>query len=67
MFELARNHTFGHTRVMPLLAFAIWSPIGFPNSFPSLRFGFIEAAAGWVPFLIHIIRRLSKDEVQVRL
>jgi hypothetical protein len=21
MFELARNHTFGHTRVMPLLAF----------------------------------------------
>jgi predicted TIM-barrel fold metal-dependent hydrolase len=62
MFELARNHTFGHTRVMPLLAFRDIIANRIPERFPSLRFGFIEAAAGWVPFLIHIVRRLQKDK-----
>jgi predicted TIM-barrel fold metal-dependent hydrolase len=62
MFELARNHTFGHTRVMPLLAFRDIIANKIPEKFPSLRFGFIEAAAGWVPFLIHIVKRLQKDK-----
>jgi uncharacterized protein len=62
MFELARNHTFGHTRVMPLLAFRDIIANKIPERFPELRFGFIEAAAGWVPFLIHIVRRLQKDK-----
>ena len=62
MFELARNHTFGHTRVMPLLAFRDIIANKIPEQFPGLRFGFIEAAAGWVPFLIHIVRRLQKDK-----
>jgi predicted TIM-barrel fold metal-dependent hydrolase len=62
MFELARNHTFGHTRVMPLLAFRDIIANKIPEMFPTLRFGFIEAAAGWVPFLIHIVRRLQKDK-----
>ena len=62
MFELARNHTFGHTRVMPLLAFRDLIANRIPEQFPGLRFGFIEAAAGWVPFLIHIVRRLQKDK-----
>jgi predicted TIM-barrel fold metal-dependent hydrolase len=61
MFELARNHTFGHTRVMPLLAFRDLIANRIPEQFPDLRFGFIEAAAGWVPFLIHIVRRLLKE------
>ena len=61
MFDLARNHTFGHTRVMPLLAFRDLVANRIPEQFPSLRFGFIEAAAGWAPFLIHIIRRLLKE------
>ena len=61
MFDLSRNHTFGHTRVMPLLAFRDLVANRIPEQFPSLRFGFIEAAAGWAPFLIHIIRRLLKD------
>ena len=61
MFDLARNHTFGHTRVMPLLAFRDLVANKIPEQFPSLRFGFIEAAAGWAPFLIHIIRRLLKE------
>ena len=62
MFDLARNHTFGHTRVMPLLAFRDLVANQVPEKFPELKFGFIEAAAGWVPFLIHIVRRLLKDK-----
>ena len=62
MFDLARNHTFGHTRVMPLLAFRDIIANRIPEQFPGLRFGFIEAAAGWVPFLLHIVRRLLKDK-----
>jgi predicted TIM-barrel fold metal-dependent hydrolase len=62
MFDIARNHTFGHTRVMPLLGFRDIIANKIPEQFPGLRFGFIEAAAGWVPFLIHIIRRLQKDK-----
>ncbi|MGE5219219.1 MAG: amidohydrolase family protein [Chloroflexota bacterium] len=61
MFDVARNHTFGHTRVMPLLAFRDLIANRIPEAFPGLRFGFIEAAAGWVPFLIHIVRRLLKE------
>jgi len=61
MFALARHHTFGHTRVMPLLAFRDLVANRIPERFPGLRFGFIEAAAGWAPFLIHIIRRLLKE------
>ena len=61
MFDISRNHTFGHTRVMPLLAFRDIIANKIPEQFPSLRFGFIEAAAGWVPFLIHIVRRLQKE------
>jgi len=62
MFDLSRNHTFGHTRVMPLLAFRDLVANRIPEQFPNLRFGFIEAAAGWAPFLIHIIRRLLKEK-----
>lgn len=62
MFDVARNHTFGHTRVMPLLGFRDLVANKIPERFPELRFGFIEAAAGWVPFLIHILKRLFKDK-----
>ncbi|HEY7715815.1 MAG TPA: amidohydrolase family protein [Candidatus Binatia bacterium] len=62
MFDLSRNHTFGHTRVMPLLAFRDIIANRIPEHFPRLRFGFIEAAAGWVPFLVHLVRRLQKEK-----
>jgi predicted TIM-barrel fold metal-dependent hydrolase len=61
MFDITRNHTFGHTRIMPLLAFRDLIANKIPERFPGVRFGFIEAAAGWVPFLMHIIRRLLKE------
>lgn len=62
MFDLARNHTFGHTRVMPLLGFRDLVANKIPERFPGLRFGFVEAAAGWAPFLMHIIRRVLKEK-----
>lgn len=62
MFDISRNHTFGHTRVMPLLAFRDIIANRIPEQFSTLRFGFIEAAAGWIPFLIHIVRRLQKEK-----
>jgi hypothetical protein len=32
-----------------------------PERFPRLKFGFIEASAGWVPFLLHILKRLFRE------
>jgi hypothetical protein len=32
-----------------------------PELFPALQFGFIEASAGWIPFLLHALRRQFRD------
>ena len=58
LFNLERNHTFAHGRALPLFAFRDLVHNAIPELFPSLRFGFIEASAGWAPFLVHILRRL---------
>jgi predicted TIM-barrel fold metal-dependent hydrolase len=60
-FEHARNHTFAHGRLLPIIAFRDLVANRIPEKFPGLRIGFIEASAGWAPFLIHILRRLFKD------
>ena len=62
MFNLERNHTFHHGRVLPIFAFRDIIHNRIPEMFPKLRFGFIEASAGWVPFLLHILRRLLKQQ-----
>ena len=62
MFNLERNHTFAHGRVLPIFAFRDIIHNRIPEMFPKLRFGFIEASAGWVPFLLHILRRLLKQQ-----
>ena len=64
MFNLERNHTFHHGRVLPIFAFRDIIHNRIPEMFPKLRFGFIEASAGWVPFLLHILRRLLKQQFQ---
>lgn len=61
LFDVERNHTFGHSRVQPLLAFRDIVANRIPEQFPRLRFGFIEASAGWVPFLLHILKRLLRE------
>lgn len=62
LFHLERNHTFAHGRVLPIFAFRDLIHNRIPEMFPKLRFGFIEASAGWVPFMLHILRRLLKQQ-----
>ena len=61
MIDVERNHSFLASRVLPLVAFRDLVANKIPELFPKLRFGFIEASAGWVPFLVHILRRLLRD------
>lgn len=61
LFDVERNHTFGHSRIQPLMAFRDIIANKIPEQFPRLKFGFIEASAGWVPFLLHILRRLFRE------
>lgn len=62
LFDVERNHTFGHSRVQPLFAFRDLIANKIPEQFPKLRFGFIEASAGWVPFMLHILKRLFREK-----
>ena len=57
IFDVARNSNFGHTRILPVLAFRdiVWN--GIPEMFPRLRFAFLEACSQWVPFVLHEINR----------
>jgi len=56
VFDVSRSHTFPHTRTLPLMAFRNIVANGIPGLFPGLRFGFIEAGASWVPYVIHALR-----------
>jgi uncharacterized protein len=62
LFDVERNHTFGHSRVQPLFAFRDLIANKIPEQFPKLKFGFIEASAGWVPFMMHILKRLFREK-----
>jgi len=61
LVDIERNHSFLISRVLPLVAFRDLVANRIPELFPRLRFGFIEASAGWIPFLIHILRRLFRE------
>jgi predicted TIM-barrel fold metal-dependent hydrolase len=61
LIDVERNHSFLASRVLPLAAFRDLVANKIPEMFPKLRFGFIEASAGWVPFLVHILKRLLRE------
>jgi predicted TIM-barrel fold metal-dependent hydrolase len=61
LIDVERNHSFLASRVLPLAAFRDLVANRIPDMFAKLRFGFIEASAGWVPFLVHILKRLLRD------
>jgi predicted TIM-barrel fold metal-dependent hydrolase len=61
LVDVERNHSFLASRVLPLAAFRDLVTNKIPEMFPKLRFGFIEASAGWVPFLVHILKRFLRD------
>jgi predicted TIM-barrel fold metal-dependent hydrolase len=56
IFDVTRSHTFPHTRTLPLMAFRNLVANKIPELFPDLRFGFIEAGASWVPYVLHALR-----------
>jgi predicted TIM-barrel fold metal-dependent hydrolase len=53
---------FSHIRLLPLMAFHDLVYNRVPEQFPALRFGFIESAASWMPFLLHFLRRRIRTE-----
>ncbi len=63
-FDVERNHTFAHNRVLPVVAFRDLVANRIPEQFPKLRFGFIEAAASWVPYIFHVLRRSVRSDLK---
>lgn len=51
---------FGQVRLLPVIGFHDLIFRRVPERHPNLRFGSIEAAASWVPYLLHFLRRSSK-------
>lgn len=60
IFTIERNSSFPHIRMLPLIAFRDLVANRIPEQFPKLRFGFIEAGASWVPYVLHALRRSIK-------
>jgi predicted TIM-barrel fold metal-dependent hydrolase len=61
LFNVDRHSVFCHGRLLPLIAFRNLVANRIPELFPALKFGFVEASAGWIPFLLHALRRQSRD------
>lgn len=64
LFDVERNRTFAHNRVLPVVAFRDLVANRIPESFPKLRWGFIEAAASWVPYIFHVLRRSVRADLK---
>jgi predicted TIM-barrel fold metal-dependent hydrolase len=66
LFDVERNHTFAHNRVLPVVAFRDLVANRIPEQFPRLRWGFIEAAASWVPYIVHVLRRSVRADLKTK-
>jgi len=64
LFDLDRHGGFAGNTLLPVIAFHSLLMNRIPERFPRLRFGFIEAGASWVPFLLHKLRRTLGPEAQ---
>src|SRR5215471_18371824 len=62
IFDVDRNSSFPHIRMLPLIAFRDIVANKIPARFPGLRFGFIEAGAFWVPYVLHALKRLFRTD-----
>lgn len=59
---IERSASFPQSRVLPPMAFRNLVANNVPQEFPKLRWGFIEAAALWVPYVLHAIKRTRGDK-----
>ena len=57
LFDFDRHAGFAANTLLPVIAFHDLIRNKIPERFPGLRFGFIEAGASWVPFLLHRLKR----------
>ncbi len=60
VFDRSISHNLPHVRSLPLFAFRDLVAHKIPERFPDLRIGFIEAAASWVPYVLHHLQRSSR-------
>ena len=60
VFDRTVSHNLPHVRSLPLFAFRDLVAHKIPERFPNLRFGFIEASASWVPYVLHHLRRSTR-------
>ncbi len=58
--DVALSATFPHVRSLPIFGFRDIVANRVPERFPTLRFGFIEAGASWVPYLLHQLHRWAR-------
>ena len=65
MFNINRSRVFPHVRMLPLMAFRNLVANNIPQMFPTLRFGFIETGASWVPYVLKAIRRGGNQNTSV--
>src|SRR5438309_4850046 len=62
LIEIKRSHTFTHGRLPPLVAFRNIVANRIPEEFPTLRWGFIETGASWVPFVLYQLRGTNRAD-----
>lgn len=52
------SSTLPQVRMLPLMAFRDIVANRIPEKFPGLRWGFIESASSWAPYILHALKRL---------
>ena len=57
VFDRTFSHNLPHVRSLPMFAFRDLVAHKVPERFPDLTFGFIEASASWVPYVLHHLQR----------
>jgi len=57
VFDRTVSHNLPHVRALPLWAFRDLIAHKVPERFPHVRWGFIEASASWVPYVMHHLQR----------
>lgn len=63
VFDRSFSINLPHVRSLPLFAFRDLIAHKVPEHFPDLRFGFIEAAASWAPYVLHHLQSSSRAKL----
>jgi uncharacterized protein len=60
VFDRTVSHNLPQNRALPLWAFRDLIAHKVPERFPNIRWGFIEASASWVPYVLHHLQRSTR-------